>query len=80
MRSSIFSKNAKISSDIEETGNSSQGSFAIEKNSNFSIIQPNCGENNGILPVKMMDVPPETIQTIEDSKGRLSAIVDNYCL
>ena len=81
MRSSIFSKTAKISSDLEGTNSSSsQGSFTVEKEDNYSIIQPNCSVDDNVLPVKMMDVPSVIIQTIEDSQGRLSTIIDNYCL
>lgn len=77
MRASIFSQDTKIASDLEKTVTNSSGSFAIEKSDNFSVIQSSSGGD--VLPMKLMDVSPITIETIEDKQGRLSNIIDNYC-
>lgn len=80
MRASMFSRTAKISSDVSEEQTKNAGSFELEKEEDYSIIQSSTASESKILPVKMMDVPPTVIDCIEDTKGRLSTIIDNYCI
>lgn len=80
MRASIFSKHAKLSSDAVSDSVGGAGSFSMEKEEDFSIIQGNETKETNVLPVKIMDIPPVEIETIEDTKGRLSTIIDNYCI